>query len=204
MAVTDLVKSVSANVALMQSPASSMYTMPSASASFASEEKEEESTPPLPPLLEGIPARSVAPSELVVPVRRTSSEDSQAESSADSKVVRLSEPPTEQYFDVDEHEQASQHSESVSSTSGSEGHVVNYGPKPIAPTLANAKSGKEGALGVTSAAPYVTVVHFLRSRTYRLISGVFGTMLVFFVIGMRIEAFNIETGVMPDSENTWQ
>ena len=32
---------------------------------FASEEKEEESTPPLPPLLEGIPARSVAPSELV-------------------------------------------------------------------------------------------------------------------------------------------
>ena len=195
------VKSVSANVALMQSPAASMFTMPSTSASFASEEKEEESAPTLPPLLEGIPARSVDPSELVVPVGRTSAESSPAETSTSSKVVRVIEPPLEENNKIAENDQTSQQSESSNSTSGSEGHVVNFGPKSTALMPVNGKNGK---LGVTSTAPYVAMVQFLRSRTYRLISGVFGTMLVFFVIGMRIEAFLIETGVMPDSENTWQ
>ena len=194
------VKSVSANVALMQSPASSMYAVPSASASFASEEKEEESAPPLPPLLEGIPARSVDPSELVVPVGRTSEENSPAESSASSKVVRVIEPPLDQYDEIDDHDEASQQSESTNSTSGSEGHVVKYSANPQPMSM----RGNDEERRMSSATPYVAMVHFLQSRTYRLISGVFGTMLVFFIIGMRIEAFLIETGIMPDSENTWQ
>lgn len=195
------VKSVSANVALMQSPASLMYTMPSASASSVSEEKEEEGAPTLPPLLEEIPARSVDPLELVVPVGPTSTGTSPTESPTNSKVVRDIEPPLEKNSDNVENDQTSQQSVYSNSTSGSEGHIIKFGPKPTAPMPVN---GKNGELSVTSAAPYVTMVHFLRSRTYRLISGVFGTMLVFFVIGMRIEAFLIETGVMPDSENTWQ
>ena len=195
------IKSVSANVALMQSPVSSMYAMPSSSASFASEEKdEEESTLPLPPLLEGIPARSIDPSELAVAVGRISSKTSSAETSTSSKVVKVIEPTLDQN-DV-ENDENSQKSESTNtSTSGSGGHIVNFGPKSCQSISIDTNDKKQS---ISSTARYGSIVRFLKSRTYRLISGVFGTMLVFFVIGMRIEAFLIETGVMPDAENTWQ
>ena len=195
------VKSVSANVALMQSPASSMYAMPSAIALFASEEKEEESAPPLPPLLEGIPARSVDPSELVVPVGRTSSENSPAEMSTSTKVVRVIEPTPDPNDKDVENDQTSHQSESTNSTLGSDGHIVHFGPK----SRQSFSTGTNGEKRSMSPVPSCkTIIRFLKSQTYRLISGVFGTMLVFFVIGMRIEAFLIETGTMPDSENTWQ
>ena len=193
------VKSVSANVALMQSPASSMYALPSTSASFASEGKEEESAPALPPLLEGIPARSNNPSDLTVPVGRTSTETSPMETPASSKVVRVIAPPLDKNDKNEENGKTSQQRKSSNGTSGWEGHNIKFGQNSTAPA-----EGENRQLGVTSAIPYARVIQFLRSRTYRLISGVFGTMLVFFVIGMRIEAFLIETGVMPDSKNTWQ
>jgi len=35
-------------------------------------------------------------------------------------------------------------------------------------------------------------------------SGVFGTMVAFFLVGMRVEIFLIEMGMITDAENTWQ
>ena len=45
---------------------------------------------------------------------------------------------------------------------------------------------------------------FLQSRRYRFMSGVFGTMVAFFIVGMRVEAFLIESGTIIDTKNTWQ
>jgi len=192
------VKSVSANVALMQSPASSMYAMPSISDSIVSEgNEEEESEPALPILLEDIPARSVDPSELVVPVGRRTAK----ETSTSSKIVRVIEMQLENEESSNGND-ASKESENTTSTSTSisEGQVVSYGPKPI--QMLNGKEQYSSARETYSPL-HAAAIKFLSSRIYRLISGVFGTMLVFFVIGMRIEAFLIETRVMPDNENTW-
>jgi hypothetical protein len=135
--------------------------MPSASTSFASEEKEEESESVLPALLEDIPARSIGPSELV-PVGRTATE----KNATNSKVVRVIEPQL--------------HDENSNVNDATSKNTTKF------------------------ECFHAAAIEFLSSHTYRLISGVFGTMLVFFVIGMRIEALLIETGVMVDNESTWQ
>jgi hypothetical protein len=44
---------------------------------------------------------------------------------------------------------------------------------------------------------------YFRSRKYVVFSSVFGTMLCFFLVGLRLEAVMIETGVLIDSRNTW-
>jgi hypothetical protein len=44
---------------------------------------------------------------------------------------------------------------------------------------------------------------YFRSRRYVVISAVFGTMICFFIVGMRLEAVMICTGVLPDGGNTW-
>ena len=45
---------------------------------------------------------------------------------------------------------------------------------------------------------------FMQTQNYRLMSGVFGTMIAFFLVGMRVEAFLIESGTISDNQNTWQ
>ena len=44
---------------------------------------------------------------------------------------------------------------------------------------------------------------YFRGRQYILVSSVFGTMVCFFVVGMRLEAVLIETGVFYNYDNTW-
>jgi hypothetical protein len=44
---------------------------------------------------------------------------------------------------------------------------------------------------------------YFRGRRYKVVSSLFGTMICFFFVGMRLEAVMIETGVINDSENTW-
>jgi len=45
--------------------------------------------------------------------------------------------------------------------------------------------------------------YYFLSQKYRMISAVFGTVLCFFLIGMRVETFMIASCIMPDSTNTW-
>ena len=45
---------------------------------------------------------------------------------------------------------------------------------------------------------------FMQTQSYRLMSGVFGTMIAFFLVGMRVEMFLIEMGTIPDHKNTWK
>jgi hypothetical protein len=44
---------------------------------------------------------------------------------------------------------------------------------------------------------------YLQSRKYVVFSSVFGTMICFFLVGLRLGAVMIETGVLMDSRNTW-
>ena len=45
--------------------------------------------------------------------------------------------------------------------------------------------------------------HYFLSERYRMISHVFGTILCFFFVGMRVETLLIASCVMPDSNTTW-
>ena len=195
-------KSVSANVALMQSPPTSMFMR--GASSFASEEKEEESCNPsesgLPVLMEDIPARSINPSELVVPVGqddddvKTTGSASKAVSLASGNMV--TKPSVSEAADIH-----SKESDGTSNTSGSDGGNVGFSNEP--PSVKIIDKTHDEASHSHHHKPF-DLRKFLQSRFYRLLSGVFGTMLLFFVIGMRVEAFLIETGVMPDYANTWK
>lgn len=44
---------------------------------------------------------------------------------------------------------------------------------------------------------------YFLSQRYRMISAVFGTVLCFFLVGMRVETMLINSCVMPDNKNTW-
>lgn len=45
--------------------------------------------------------------------------------------------------------------------------------------------------------------HYFLSQKYRMVSAVFGAVLCFFLVGMRVEILLIKSCVMPDHENTW-
>ncbi|KAI2490549.1 hypothetical protein MHU86_24027 [Fragilaria crotonensis] len=44
---------------------------------------------------------------------------------------------------------------------------------------------------------------YFRGRSYILVSSLLGTMVCFFIVGMRLEAMLIETGVLVNNDNTW-
>jgi len=197
-------KSVSANVALMQSPAASMYMR--GSSSFASEEKEEESCTPsesgLAVLMEDIPARSVDPSELVVPVGRTDEEDAKSPVSASQDVSLASDTTVTKPSMHTAADQMSKESDGTCNTSDSDGGNVGFTNEPPSVKIID-KTHDDASRSHSYHHRRFDLRQFLESRFYRLLSAVFGTMLLFFVIGMRVESFLLETGVMPDYQNTW-
>ena len=72
---------------------------------------------------------------------------------------------------------------------------------------ASVKSAKQRQNEVHTTARRFSLTHlreFMQTQSYRLMSGVFGTMIAFFLVGMRVEIFLIETGTISDNQNTWQ
>ena len=72
---------------------------------------------------------------------------------------------------------------------------------------ASVKSAKQRQNEVHTTAHRFSLTHlreFMQTQSYRLMSGVFGTMIAFFLVGMRVEIFLIETGTISDNQNTWQ
>ena len=103
---------------------------------------------------------------------------------------------------------------SSSATVGSAG-TVTKGTMDSASTLGDGLSDaddipevdRNAPSCVARAEPRLTfserVRYYFLSQRYRMISAVFGTVLCFFFVGMRVETFMIASCIMPNYGNTW-
>lgn len=162
-------------------------------------------------LVEDIPVRSVRASELIVPLGRGSLEDYEKQAAG---FVDSDEPSPAAVS-----ESARDDSVSTLSIDREKCKGVTLGDDDDA-TVNTAESGGGGSDldDVPEVSPEKCVKQeqpdehlmlgdrirsFLDTHKYRLFSGIFGTIVCFFLIGMRVEVLNIKTGRVDDDENTW-
>ena len=240
-------KSLSSNVALMRSPASSLFDP---SLSLVAEEKEEDESPlkpaprrpsldsGLPTLIEGIPSRSVNSKELrqsmekVSEVRKKSAsasatnapaiidrQSSHGDASSDSSIIAktvgdigggssrdltddiAAAGPGDEKAGVDD-DQGDINDDDTIDTAASD-HSFDIVPD-VAVSVKSAKHRQEEAQTAKHNFTLNKLRDFMQTQSYRLMSGVFGTMIAFFLVGMRVEIFLIESGTIPDNKNTWK
>ena len=74
----------------------------------------------------------------------------------------------------------------------------------VAASVKSAKQRRNEAHTTPNRFSLLHLREVMQTQSYRLMSGVFGTMIAFFLVGMRVEIFLIETGTISDNQNTWQ
>ena len=238
-------KSLSSNVALMRSPASSLFDP---SLSLVTEEKEEEESPRkptprrpsldsgLPTLIEGIPSRSVNTEELrqsmekvaevrIKPASKPNvpsvieSQSSHGDASSDSSIIaktvgEIGGSGTRDLTDdiaavgpaedkTGAHDDQDDINDNDTIDTAASDHSFDDIPD-VAVSIKSAKHRQEEAHTKRRRFTLDNLRDFMQTQSYRLMSGVFGTMIAFFLVGMRVEIFLIEMGTISDNKNTWQ
>jgi hypothetical protein len=251
-------KTMSANVALMRSPSSSLFAPPTESspANLSEENQESPDKPkrrpsldaalstgrtPLPQVMEGIPAMGMSASGLTIPLGRKSAYEgvgpskpthlaeaarpraSRTKPSALGAIVEGKErtrslvvldlaSPKREDTDGAAEDKDNEKKEDEEDVNGGDDNTIisvesdgDHSDFDDVPEIA----ASVRSLKVVDQEPvYVKAVFdikaFLQTSRYRLLSGVFGTMILFFNIGMRVEIFLIESGTIPDTKSTWQ
>ena len=238
-------KSLSSNVALMRSPASSLFDP---TLSLVTEEKDEDESPlkpaprrpsldsGLPTLIEGIPSRSINTKELRQSMEKVSEarnkpatatnapaiidrQSSHGDASSDSSIIAktvgdieggssrdladdiAAAGPGDEKAGADD-DQGDVNDDDTIDTAASD-HSFDIVPD-VAVSVKSAKHRQEEAQTAKRHFTLDKLRDFMQTQSYRLMSGVFGTMIAFFLVGMRVEMFLIEMGTIPDHKNTWK
>ena len=238
-------KSLSSNVALMRSPASSLFDP---SLSLVTEEKEEDESPlkpaprrpsldsGLPTLIEGIPSRSVNTKELRESMEKVSEarnkpasatnapaiidrQSSHGDASSDSSIIAKTVEDIAGGSSRDLTDDIATTGHGNEKVGGGDGQCdindddtidtaasdQSFDMVPdVAVSVKSAKHRQEEAQTAGRRFTLDRLRGFMQTQSYRLFSGVFGTMIAFFLVGMRVEIFLIEMGTIPDNENTWK